>query len=125
MQVPWLHGPTFRAVELPSLKAQFLLNLVLLHRQTVVFDPSLDGPGEDLKFPKARHGGNRVSNVPQPIRMGSAEAAETCSLMGATVVATGKGLVPVLPEVGEAFAISSIRGHPRRGVSPLVTHFIL
>lgn len=64
VQITWPHGPALRTVELPGLEAQFLLDLVSLHRQTVLLDPSLDGLGEDLKLPKAGHGSNRVSDVP-------------------------------------------------------------
>ncbi|MES0175552.1 hypothetical protein [Mesorhizobium sp. M0006] len=123
VQVTRSHGPTLWTVEPPGLKAEFLLDLISLHWQTVLFNPSLNGPGEDLKFPKARHGGNWVSNVPQPIRMGPAEAAKPCSLMGATFVAAWKGLVPKLPKLGKACAVASVRGHPRCRVSPLAGQF--
>ncbi|TPN59642.1 hypothetical protein FJ981_04540 [Mesorhizobium sp. B1-1-4] len=88
VQVTGPHGPALRTVELPGLKAQFLLDPISLHWQTVMFNPSLNGPGEDLKFPEARHGGYRVSDVPKPISVGPAEAAKPGSLIGATFVGT-------------------------------------
>ncbi|WP_141247111.1 hypothetical protein [Mesorhizobium sp. WSM3866] len=119
VQVTGWHGPTLWPVELPGLKAQFLLDLVSLHRQAVLFNPSHNGLGENLKFLKARHRGNWVSNVPQPIRMGPAEAAKPCALMGATFMAAWKSLVPKLPKLGKGCAVTSIGGHPRCWVSPL------
>lgn len=123
VQVARRNRPALRAGELTSLEAKLLLDLLPLHRGTLVTDPPLDSVLEDLKSPGGRHSGNWIAYVPQPISMGSTETAETGSAARAAFVAAWKGLVPLLAELGEGLAVGSVRGHPRRWVSPLVAQF--
>jgi hypothetical protein len=56
--------------------------------------------------------------------MGSTEAAETRSEMRAALEVAWLGLVPLLAELCEAFAVGSVSGEPLRRVSLLVAQFL-